>query len=406
MNYAAHFAARTRGMQRSAVREFVKLTDRPGMISFAGGLPAPDLFPLEEMRQAADAVLAIHGPKALQYGETEGVSVLRDWIASRFSSPTLHVQRHHVLITSGAQQALSLLGQVFVDSDDGVLIESPTYLALLSAWRPFGARFHSVASDADGLRLDGLDQTLADRPKLFYVQPNYQNPQGTTLARTRRQQLVAWAHSHHIVLVEDNPYGELRYDGPSLPHLIECAIAPDSAGPPEFGAIHVGTFSKVLAPGLRVGWVIAPAEVIEKLVHAKQAADLHTSSLSQYLALELIQRGVLERQILRLREAYRIRRDVMLEGLEKRLPPASTCTRPAGGLFLMVTLPSGWKARELLQHALARNVAFVPGDEFHLDGDGSNTLRLNFSHPTPDQIDEGLRRLAQAIHDMAGFPVG
>ncbi|HWI57959.1 MAG TPA: PLP-dependent aminotransferase family protein, partial [Bacillota bacterium] len=375
-------------------RELLKLAAAPEMISFAGGLPAPELFPLEQVREAAAHVLQHCGSRALQYGETEGLADLRDWIAARFSSKGLDVRRANVLIVSGGQQALDLIGRVFLDPGDQVVVENPTYLALLSAWRPLGVEFLPVQSDGSGICLDSLTRALEHRPKLVYCVPNFQNPQGTTLAADRRQPIVELARQHETVLVEDNPYGELRYDGESLPHLME--IASQSANVPSSG-LYVGTFSKILVPGLRVGWIIGPEPVIDKLVQCKQAADLHTSTFNQYLILELVRSGLLMHHLPKLQQAYRERRDAMLAALHKYFPSGITWTHPAGGMFLMVTLPAHMDARELLAWALKRNVAFVPGEEFHLHHAGRNTFRLNFTNATPARIHEGVRRLGETI---------
>lgn len=345
-------------MRRSAIRELLRCTRQPEMISFAGGLPAPEMFPLEEVRGAAKALNA----SALQYGETEGVAELRDWVAQRFNRP-----RENVLIVSGAQQGLDLLGRVLLNEGDPVEVENPTYLALLSAWRPLGVRF------------------VREHGKIAYTVPNYQNPQGTTLDLAQRRALL----DRGIGIIEDDPYRELCFEGEPLPTLLELDRGEN--------VIHVNTFSKVLAPGLRVGWVIGPEAVIEKLVQAKQAVDLQTSTFNQLLILELLRSGIWERQIPRLRATYRERRDVMLAALEKHFPEEATWTRPVGGMFLMVHLPPDMNAAELLPACLENNVAFVPGEEFHIDGTGQNTMRLNFSNAKPERIEEGIRRLAGVI---------
>jgi 2-aminoadipate transaminase len=400
MNWNNLFAARTQQMKRTAVRELLKLTAQPGMISFAGGLPAPELFPIDQVKDASDAVLGRMGRQALQYGETEGVVELRDWIARRFSRPRLPVSRDNVVIVSGAQQALDLIGRILLDDGDQVLVENPTYLALLSAWRPLGVRFRAVPSDGNGMRVEEIESMLQERPKLAYVAPNFQNPQGTTLSLERRQRLVELLRKYEVGLVEDDPYGELRYSGETLPHNFELDARPASGGGIDSNVIYTGSFSKVLMPGLRVGWVIAAEEVIEKIVQAKQSADLHTSTLSQYITHELIAGGLLERHVPVLRQVYAERRDGMLAALAKNFPSEAVWTRPDGGMFLMVTLPDRWNAVEVLDRALQQQVAFVPGEEFHLDGAGRNTFRLNFSNASPDRIEEGVRRLGNVLKEM------
>ncbi|MHB8523737.1 MAG: aminotransferase-like domain-containing protein [Limisphaerales bacterium] len=397
MNWTPHFAERTGQMRRSAVRELLKLTAQPGIISFAGGLPAPELFPIDRVRQATESVLVHQGRLALQYGETEGVAELRDWIAARFSGPNLVVKRTNVMIVSGAQQGLDLIGRVLLDPGDQVVVENPTYLAALSAWRPLGVEFVPVPSDEHGMRVEELEPVLQHRPKLVYTIPNFQNPQGSTLSLGRRVRLAELSHRYQAGLVEDNPYGDLRYSGEPLPDILDLDAKRGSNAVDAGQVIYVGTFSKVLGPGLRVGWIIAPEVVIDKLVQAKQAADLCTSALAQYVTLELVSGGVLEQQISVLRTAYRERRDTMLAALEKHFPAGITWTRPEGGMFLMVSLPGDVGAGAVLQSALQRQVAFVPGNEFFVDGSGQNTMRLNFSRPAPAMIEEGIKRLGQVL---------
>jgi 2-aminoadipate transaminase len=397
MNWTHRFAERTSQMRRSAVRELLKLTAQPGMISFAGGLPAPELFPVDRIRQATATVLASKGQQALQYSETEGIAELRDWIAARFSGPRLQFTRANVMIVSGGQQALDLIGRVLLDPGDQVLVENPTYLAALSAWRPLGVEFMPVPADEHGLRVDALQPLLRQRPKLVYTVPNFQNPRGTTLTLDRRARLVELLSQYDVVLVEDNPYGDLRYEGEPLPDILELDARSGPSGTLAGNLIYVGTFSKVLVPGLRVGWVIAAGEVIDKLVQAKQAADLCSSALTQYVVHELVAKGVLEEQIPRLRKAYRERRDAMLAALAKYFPMGTVWTRPAGGMFLMVTLPESLCASAVLEKAIQRKVAFVPGDDFYVDGSGRNTMRLNFSRCAPDDIQEGVKRIGQVL---------
>jgi Transcriptional regulators containing a DNA-binding HTH domain and an aminotransferase domain (MocR family) and their eukaryotic orthologs len=395
MNWDEMYAKRTRRMKRSAIRELLKVTRRPEVISFAGGLPAAELFPIPQVKAAVDAVLQSLGGKSLQYGETEGVPELREWVARHFSRNGVQITADNVLITTGAQQALDLVGRVFLDESDRAVVENPTYLALLSAWRPYVGEFLAVPSDDHGMQVDALPKLLAKRPKLVYITPNFQNPQGTTLTRERRESLVALLREYNVALLEDNPYGELRFDGEALPHLLEIEGA-KSGGIPNH-VMYSGTFSKVLMPGLRVGWVIAAPEVIDKLGMAKQAADLHTSTLCQYAALELLRRGFLDEFVPLLCKSYGQRRDLMLSALEKHFGAKATWNRPEGGMFLLVTLPANYDTTKLLASALEQNVAYVPGEEFHMNGEGKNTMRLNFSNARPEQIQEGIRRLASVI---------
>jgi 2-aminoadipate transaminase len=398
VNWNACFADRTRHMRRTAVRELLKLTSQPGMISFAGGLPAAELFPLDRIREAANTVLARVGRSALQYGETEGTAELRDWVAARFSTNLVRVHRSNVLIVSGGQQALDLIGRVLLNAGDRVLVENPTYLALLSAWRPSDAEFSPVPCDEQGLCVSHLSSLLAKRPKLIYLVPNFQNPQGTTLSLDRRLDFIRLLSETDVGVVEDNPYGALRYENDPLPHLYTLGLS-RSGNANQGRVIHVGTFSKILVPGLRVGFVVAPEPVIEALVRAKQAADLHTSTFAQHLVSELVQSDFLDQHLSLLRHHYRQRRDAMLTALGQHLPENVTWSRPEGGMFLLVTVPDGVDVQKLLKFSIERQVAFVPGEEFHLEGDGRNTLRLNFSNANPERIEEGIGRLGVVLKE-------
>ena len=397
IRWSTHFARRTALMKRNAVRELLKVTARPEVISFAGGLPAAELFPVDAVRKAAAAVLRTVGPQSLQYTETEGIPGLREWLARRYSRSEFQVRPENVLVTSGSQQALDLIGRVLVDEGDAIVVENPTYLAALTAWRPFGANFIAAESDGEGIRVDSLGDALAERPKLVYLVPNFQNPSGTTLSLNRRHQLVTLTRASDTIIVEDDPYGDLRYEGRPLPSILHLAGGDGFAAGPESHVVHLGTFSKTLAPGLRVGWVIAAAELIEKLALAKQAADLHTSTFCQHLVLELVNRGVLEKVVPLFCREYGRRRDAMLGALEKQFPRDVNWTRPEGGMFLLITLPEHLDGAALLPDALRENVAFVPGEEFHLNGHGRNTLRLNFSNASSERIEIGIERLARVI---------
>jgi 2-aminoadipate transaminase len=401
MNWESRFARRTRLMRRSTVREILKHMARPGMISFAGGLPAPELFPMDQVKAASEAVLNANGARALQYGESEGIPELRDYIAKRFSKNGREVKRENVVITSGGQQALDLIGRVLLDSGDKVLVENPTYLALLSAWRPYGPEFIPLETSVEGgqatFDFEDLTQKLSLNPKVLYLVPNFQNPQGTTLSVAGRKQLLSAVSKTETLIVEDDPYGELRYDGEFAPSIFELA------GPNAHNVVNVGTFSKVLAPGFRVGWAVGPAELIDKLVLSRQAMDLHTSTFTQLVIWELIRTGVLDAQLPILRERYRERRELMLAEMEKQFPSTVRWTRPEGGMFLMVELPEGVSARELGAKALEKNVLFVPGDDFHLEG-GHNTFRLNFSNASKEMIREGIRRLGELLRENLPAP--
>lgn len=392
MQWDEKYARRARLMAGSAIRELLKLTEQPDFISFAGGLPAPESFPVTEVAAAAQAILREHGPQALQYGATEGYRPLRELIARRSSTGTHVVAVENVLITSGSQQALDLLGKVFLDVGDRVLLESPTYLAALQAWNAYEAGYIDLPMDEAGLDPVALEPALRQSPKFLYCVPNFQNPTGVTLSLERRQCLVTLAAAHGVPLVEDDPYGALRFEGDALPSLLTIAGA---AG----GVIQLSTFSKTLAPGLRVGWVVAPAEVIGRLALAKQGTDLHTGTLDQYIVHELLAGGQIEAGLPAIVARYRERRDTMLAALAEHFPADAHWTRPTGGMFLWVTLPLGVDASDLLLAAVERGVAFVPGKSFFPNGGGENTLRLNFSNASPERIREGIARLGSLLRE-------
>lgn len=404
VNWTDLYAQRMRAMKSSAVRELLTLTEQPDVISFAGGLPAPDAFPIVEIAAAAQRILTEAGPTALQYGATEGYMPLRQHIAAQMRTNGVAVSAENVLITTGSQQALDLIGKVFVDPGDSIFVESPTYLAALQAWKAYGAEFVSVGADSDGIRPAALSKALESHSaKFLYSQPNFQNPTGVTLPLKRREAIVALAYKHGVPIVEDDPYGMLRFEGEPLPRMIALAAEPttslrqspvrSSTG----GTIYLGTCSKVLAPGLRVGWVVATQEVIARLTLAKQASDLHTASLNQMLVYDLWSSGALERHTPAIVSMYRERRNTMLAALSEHFPSGTRWTEPQGGMFLWVTLPETLDATDLLRDALTMKVAFVPGEAFHADGSGRNTLRLNFSNATPKCIHEGIARLARVL---------
>jgi 2-aminoadipate transaminase len=397
MPWDSCFAKRTELTTRSPIRELLKLTIQPEVISFAGGLPAPELFPVERIRQATNTVLTQHGPDALQYSTTEGMPELRSFLAQRLSSEMLRVKPENILIVTGSQQSLDLIARIFVNEHDPVILENPTYLGMLQTLKPYAPLYLPVTTDAEGMRIEAIPQLLRQHPRLMYVVPTYQNPQGTTLSKERRIKLIQMLEPYPVPLVEDNPYSELCYTGEIEPSLMELDAHCLGISELNGRVIYTGTFSKILSPGLRVGWIAAPLPVIEKLVAAKQSTDLHTSTLVQYIIYEVVRDGFLERHIAQLRAAYRQRRDTMLAAMEKYFPQEVTWSHPAGGLFLMVYLPQHLDAEELLQEALAYKVAFVPGVDFHVGNTGRNTFRLNFSHESPPMIEEGIKRLGRLL---------
>lgn len=395
----SRFAQRTQRMKSSAIRELLKLTERPEVISFGGGMPAPEIFPYEEIRIACEKVLVESGAKALQYGTTEGYNPLRQMIADEATKNDLCCGLNNILITSGSQQALDLLGKVFINPGDNILVESPTYLGALQAWNAYGAEYIAVKSDEHGMLPDRLEEGFRKNPKFVYVLPNFQNPTGITFNLDRRQRVVELADKYGVPIIEDDPYGQLRFEGESLPSLavLDARMRGQENCEYDGNVIYLSTFSKILAPGIRLAWVIAPPEAVSKIVQAKQGADLNTSSFNQLLAYEVGKDGFINRHVERIRAVYHERRDVMLDALEEHSPKSVRWTHPEGGLFLWMTLPQGNDAAELMKEALKQNVAFVPGGSFHPLGGGENTMRLNFSFSNPATINEGIGRLGLVL---------
>lgn len=401
ISWSQRYAQRTQHITSSAVRDLLKLTEQPDFISLAGGLPAPEVFPVEEVAAAAERVLVEHGAQVLQYGTTEGYRPLREYVAAHLSSANCQVAVENVLITAGSQQAIDLLGKVLIDSGDRVMVESPTYLAALQAWNVYEAAYLEAPSDDDGLIPNAAAPLLREQPKFLYCLPNFQNPSGTTLALERRRQAIALTQQAGVPIVEDDPYRTLRFEGEHLPRLLD--LAGEHSGKRAVDDNHVvylGTFSKTLAPGLRVGWLVGPRALVVKLAQAKQATDLHTGTFSQALVAQLVAEGVVERQAARTVTVYRERRDAMLAALAQHMPAGVRWTRPQGGMFLWVTLPNGIDAAALLRAAIETKVAFVPGATFFPSGQPVNTMRLNFSYPTPERIREGVARLGAALRHM------
>jgi 2-aminoadipate transaminase len=397
------YALRTKRMTSSAIRELLKLTAQPDIISFAGGLPAPELFPIEEIKEAAETLLEQHGQQALQYSTTEGYPPLREMIVRHMARYGIAVTIDDVLVTSGSQQALDLIGKVLINPGDRVLTENPTYLGALQAFTMYGAEYVTVPGDDDGVIVGRLDEALRAGPKFMYLLPNFQNPSGVTISLARRNEIVRLSDHYGIPIIEDDPYGQLRYEGTHIKPLVvldaECLECQHN-GKYSGNVIYLSTFSKTLAPGLRLGWVVAPREVILRMVQAKQGTDLHSSTFDQMLAYEVGRGGFIDRHVQHIREVYGRRRNVMLEALERAFPDPSLgvrWTRPQGGLFLWVILPEWMDATELFVEAVREKVAFVPGVPFHPGGGGHNTMRLNFSCEGEEAIKEGIARLGRVV---------
>ena len=388
-------AERAHAMNPSAIREILKVTERPGILNFAGGLPSPETFPVDAMREACATVLgqnsAIAKP-SLQYASSEGLPELRQWVADEMGKQGARISPDQVLITTGSQQGLDLIAKVLIDRDAPLLVETPTYLGALQAFTPMQPRVESVASDDEGVQPEALRAQLEgmkEPPRFMYLLPNFQNPTGRTMPEARRQAVLAVCREFGLPIIEDNPYGELWFD--------QAPPAPLLARWPE-GVIYLGSFSKILAPGLRLGYVIAPPALYPKLLQAKQAADLHTAGFNQRVVAEVIKDGFLDRHVPTIRARYHAQRDAMLAALARELgPTGAEWTRPVGGMFVWVRLPEGLNAQALLPAAVDAGMAFVPGAPFYASEPDQRTLRLSFVTSTPEQIDAGMAALRQVV---------
>lgn len=406
-DWEALLSAGGRSLRGSAVRELFKVVQRPGVISFAGGMPAPETFPCAEVAEACVAVLREQGQVALQYGQTEGYDPLRDYIAEvTMAEMGVFARRENVLITTGSLQVADLLPKVLLDPGETMVVEAPTFLGSLASFSPYRPRYLSVPLDEQGMQVDRLEAMLeaGERPKFIYTIPNFHNPAGCTLALERRRKLVALADRHGVPILEDDPYGALRFSGEPLPPLIrldqeQLGIAADSGAYTRGNVLYAGSFSKILSPGIRLGWVVGPVPIVARLARAKQGTDLHTSLLVQMVAYRLCSQGFFPGHIARIRELYRQRRDLMLELLRTHFPPEARWTEPEGGLFLWVTLPEGCDTQAMLSDAVERGVAFVPGQAFYAGEGGRNQMRLNFSCASEAQLREGVARLGQVVRE-------
>ncbi|MES2932065.1 MAG: PLP-dependent aminotransferase family protein [Pseudomonadota bacterium] len=382
-----HFAERAEQLQSSFIREILKITQRPEIISFAGGLPSPATFPVEKMKTAFDKVLTEQGKVALQYGPTDGYTPLREWIADSLSQEGAKIVPEQILMTSGSQQALDLLGKILIDEGSRVLVETPSYLGALQAFSVYRPEFVSVETDDHGLVPQSVE-AVAEGARVLYALPNFQNPTGRSLSIERRQQLVETCARLGLPLIEDDPYGALSYRGEPLPKML--SMNPD-------GVIYMGSFSKVLTPGIRLGYVVAPLPLARRLELAKQAADLHTSQLTQMVVYEVIKDGFLTEHIPTIRSLYGDQCQAMLAAMTDHFPASVTWTRPEGGMFIWVTLPKHIDAMQLLEQAIAAKVAFVPGAPFYANNPERNTFRLSFVTVPPARIREGIAILGKLI---------
>jgi 2-aminoadipate transaminase len=382
-----HFSKRAQRLQSSVIREILKVTMQPEIISFAGGLPSPLTFPVEKMRAAFDSVLSRQGRVALQYGPSDGYAPLREWIADSLSTDGARILPDQVLMTSGSQQALDLLGKVLIDEGSRVLVETPSYLGALQAFSVYGPEFVSVPTDDSGLLPEAVAK-IGRKASLLYALPNFQNPTGRSVSVERRAALVETCARLGLPLIEDDPYGALNYRGEPPPRMLTMNPG---------GVIHMGSFSKVLTPGIRLGYVVAPAPLTRKLEQAKQAADLHTAQLTQMVVHEVIKDGFLATHIPTIRQLYSDQCQVMLDALAEFFPAGANWTRPLGGMFIWVTLPKHIDTMKLLEESIAQRIAFVPGAPFYANEPEHNTLRLSFVTVVPEKIREGVARLGKLI---------
>ena len=396
-NLDNYFSDMSKRAKKSAIRELLKLTKEPGIISFAGGLPAPETFPVEELREVTEEVLKNEAAFALQYGTTEGDDLLREQLVKRYREMGLDITKENLVITTASQQSLDFLGRVFINKGDKVIVEFPSYLGALQAFNAFGASPIGIPSDEHGMDPKLLEAKLAElkangeQVKFMYIIPDFQNPSGVTMPEFRRKEIIEIAHKYHVLIVEDSPYRELRFEGEAQPTIYQL----DKEGT----TITLGTFSKIFVPGFRIGWVIADPKIIDKFVTTKQSVDLCTPPFVQRIAGRYMEKGLFSTKLGDIIRLYKHKKDLMMECFEKYLPEGVKWTNPEGGLFLFVYLPEHMDAEKLFKIAIANKVAFVLGTVFYCDGSGKNTLRINFSYCSDEQIVEGVKRLGQAIRE-------
>jgi 2-aminoadipate transaminase len=390
-------SASGKGMKRSAIREILKVLQKPGMISFAGGLPAPETFPVADLRDIVIEVLDKSGAEALQYGTTEGDAGLRKALVERHNKQGLHIGIDNLIITSGSQQALDLIARIFIDPGDYVLCGLPSYLGGLNAFTAYGVKLKGISLDSNGMKPDELEKAIIHLKesgrniKFIYLIPDFQNPAGITLPESRRIKIIEIAEKYDLLIVEDSPYREIRFSGEQQRMMYEL----DTTG----RVITLCTFSKILSPGFRVGWVIGHPDILDKIAMAKQTADLCTSSFAQKIIALYIEKGLLEKNLKKTIALYSERRDFMIKCFRNYMPENVTWTEPEGGLFLFVTLPPHLDTDDVLRKAIERNVAFVSGSSFFCNDSGRNTMRINFSYSNPAEIEEGVKRLSAVIRE-------
>ena len=385
------YADRVSNMKGSVIRELLKLTEQPDIISFGGGLPSPDSFPVEKIQEITDSILGSSlATKVLQYSTTEGLVDLREWIAGYVKERGISANHSDVLILSGSQQGIELVSKVMLNPGDVVLVERPTYLTAINVFKAYQADIRSVESDEFGIIPEKLEEAIiANKPKLVYLIPTFQNPSGVTLTKERRSKVMEILTRHKVVTIEDDPYGALRYDGEDIPYLKSY----DTEGI----CVLLGSFSKVVAPGLRVGYAVAAPELLGKMVIAKQGVDMHTGVLSQKIIAEFGNKGYFHPHVKSIKDNYKVKRDLMLTEMEKHFPEGSKWNKPDGGLFIWCVLPGGIDTPTLLEECTAQKVAFIPGSPFFVDGTGNDSMRLNFSNATHEKISFGIEKLGSII---------
>jgi len=393
MDFTKLYSDNAKRLKASEIRELLEISQQPGVISFAGGLPNPKAFPVEEVQKITNKILEEDGARALQYGPTSGLREFREEIASMVQKDGINASVENVFITVGSQQALDLAGRVFLNSNDIVFLGLPTYLGGINAFRSYGAKFVGVPLDENGMNVEILEEKIkevkrkGEKAKIIYTVPTFQNPAGVVMSEERRKRIVEIAQEHELVIIEDDPYGKLRFEGKPLKPI----KAHDE------NVIYMATFSKILAPGFRLAYVVAPQDIARKMVIAKQSVDLCTPTFTQLIAYHFIKNGFIERHIPRIIEMYRRKRDIMLDSLEEYFPDGCTWTHPQGGMFLWATLPEHIDTAEMIKEAIQEKVAYVHGRAFYTNEGGSNAMRLNFSNPSDENLREGIKRLAKVI---------
>ena len=400
IDIAKNIATAPRRTKASVIRELLKITNKPGVISFAGGLPDPDHFPYDFVAESVKNIMATKGRVALQYGPTDGLPELKDeFIKFLKKHEGINAKPENLIVTTASQQALDMVGRLFIDASDPVLVEKPSYMGGLQVFKSYGAEFVGVKLEDDGISTEELEEKLSwlrtqdEHYKFIYLVPDFQNPSGVTLSAEKRRKVVELSEKYNVAVIEDSPYRQIRFEGtaPDMLYRLDQDIRKTT------NIISLFTFSKTFAPGLRLGVILAHPQIIRKMEILKQSLDLCTSSLNQLIAVDFLRTGFYETHIEAIKKTYKLKKDTMVAALEKYMPEGVTWTKPEGGLFLWLRLPEEMSADEMFEEALKENVAYVIGSAFHCDGSGKNPIRLNFSYPTPEDIDEGIKRLATAV---------